>query len=879
MTCAQRRDTVVYGHMLLHLALFAFAAICCFGQQSGALSILKQRCMACHSGASKKSGLDLSSRNLAIRGGDRGPAIVPGKGKESLLYRVASHAAEPHMPLQMPKLAEPELTALLKWIDEGAPYDTATPVAAKADALPPLPEHWSFRKPERPAVPVVANAKWVRNPIDAFVEAEREKRKLAAVGEAEPRLLLRRLYLDLVGVPPTRAELDQFLADRSPKAYEAVVDRLLADSRYGERWGRHWMDIWRYSDWYGWRKGNDVRNSQRFMWRWRDWIVEALNENKGYDRMILEMLAADEVAPEDTKALRATGFLARNYAKYDRDGWMQDAVDHTALGMLAITMKCARCHDHKYDPIRQEEYYRFRAFFEPYEVRVDRVPGETDIDKDGLARVFDADAQRPTYLYIRGDIQQPDKEKPLTAAAPRLFGLGLGKVEPVTLPLDSYYPDHRSFVQSDLQAKAKADVERAEADLAKKQAQFAAVEKELANASMAEGYEKMRAAADELALAKKALAAAKENVIALGARIAADNAKFASPPDAAYEALAIEARKAERKAGILKADEAVTRAQMDFDRALRAKTPDEKLIGEAQKRLTAATTALTQAREGYHSVGKVYENQSTGRRTALARWIGSAENPLTARVAVNHLWLRHFGRPLVPTVFDFGLNGKPPTHPALLDWLATEFVKSGWNMKAIHRIMVTSATYRMRTSAGKDNNPNMAADPENDYLWRMNPRRMEAEVVRDSILSLAGELDPAMGGPEIDETKGLESRRRSIYFRHSPDTQMEFLKMFDGPNPVECYSRSESVVPQQALALANSQISVEKARVLAAKIGGGGPPEAFVKSAFETILGRPPGGEEQAVGVRFLQRQPGGTRARENFVHVLLNHNDFVTIR
>ncbi|MCX7313785.1 MAG: DUF1549 domain-containing protein [Alphaproteobacteria bacterium] len=507
------------------------------------------------------------------------------------------------MPLQGPKLADAELRVLEEWIDNSAAFAPAV----KADKLPTLPDHWSFRKPIRPAIPAVSNTAWVRNPIDAFVSAERDSRKLTPVREADPQILLRRVYLDLVGVPPTLSELNRFLADQSPNAYDSVVDRLLADPRYGERWGRHWMDIWRYSDWYGWRKGNDVRNSARFMWRWRDWIVESLNEDKSYDRMILEMLAADEVVPQDTKALRATGFLARNYAKYDRDGWMQDAVDHTALGMLGITVKCARCHDHKFDPIQQEEYYRFRAFFEPYDVRVDRVPGETDVDKDGLSRVFDGDAQRPTYLYVRGDIQQPDKEKPLTPTVPRLFGLALGKVEPVSLPVDSYYPDHRPFVQADLLAKAKADVERAEADLTKNQVAFAAAEKELAASRVAEGYERMRAVSDELALARKTLAAAKEDVLALGARIAADNAKFANPPDPAYEGYAIEARKAERKAGILKADENVTRAQMEFDQALRAKSPDEKLIGAAQKRLTAATVALTQATEGYHTVGKVYE--------------------------------------------------------------------------------------------------------------------------------------------------------------------------------------------------------------------------------------------------------------------------------
>lgn len=229
-------------------------------------------------------------------------------------------------------------------------------------------------------------------------------------------------------------------------------------------------------------------------------------------------------------------------------------------------------------------------------------------------------------------------------------------------------------------------------------------------------------------------------------------------------------------------------------------------------------------------------------------------------------------------------------NPQLLDWLATEFVNSGWSMKAIHRLMVTSGTYRRRSTSGEANHPNVAVDPENQFLWRMNPRRMEAEAVRDSVLYLAGELDQTMGGPEIDETKGFETKRRSIYFRHSPDTQMEFLKTFDSPNPVECYMRSQSVVPQQALALANSQITQEEARVIAGKLGTDTEPTGFVKLAFETILGRLPSAEEQTVGERFLRNQPdlltslkvsvpAAQRARENFVHVLLNHNDFVTIR
>jgi hypothetical protein len=861
-----------------------------WAEQPRAVAVLEKRCLACHTGQNKKSGLDLSTRDLAIRGGDRGPAIVPGNSKESLLLKVANHSAEPHMPYKAGRLADSELAAIAEWIDQGAAYEPRD-VSAKTDRGAPLPDHWAFRVPKRPPVPKTANEDWVRNPIDAFISAEHAKRKLVPAPEVDKRTLLRRAYLDLIGVPPTREEISKFLADASSKAYEAVVDSLLADPRYGERWGRHWMDVWRYSDWYGWRKGNDVRNSHKFVWRWRDWIVESLNNDKGYDRMIVEMLAGDEIAPNDPDTIRATGFLVRNYSKYDRNGWLQDAVDHTAMGLLGITVKCARCHDHKYDPIAQEEYYRFRAIFEPYEVRVDRVEGEVDTDKNGLSRIYDAETDRPTYLYVRGDIQNPDKEKALPPGVPRLFGSALGKIDPVSLPLDSYYPDHRGFVHTDLVAKAKADIERAEADLRKKEEQYESVRKDLANVSANAGYDMLRAVSDQLDLARKTVAAAKEYLPALEARITADRAKFAEPPDFEYENLAAAARKAERKAGILKADENVFRAQLEFNEALRANGADEKKVGEAQKKLAAAQQALTQAdRGGYTSIGKVYLNKSTGRRTALANWIASPDNPLTARVAVNHIWLRHFGKPLVPTVFDFGLNGKPPSHPELLDWLATEFVNSGWNMKAIHRLMVTSTTYRMRSTAGESASSNTAVDSENRFLWRMNPRRMEAEVVRDSMLQLAGQLDREIGGPEIDETRGFESHRRSIYFSHSPDTRMEFLKMFDVASPSECYVRNESVVPQQALALANSQLSQAQARVIAKNIGSEVAPAAFVKMAFETVLGRLPSAKEQAIGERFLERQPEllaslkvsvptGSRARENFVHVLLNHNDFVTIR
>ena len=681
------------------------------------------------------------------------------------------------------------------------------------------------------------------NPIDAFLAVRQEQLKLVPMPEADPQTLIRRAYLDLVGVPPTPAETARFLREGS---FEAAVDRLLDDRRYGERWGRHWMDIWRYSDWYGYNA--EIRNSQKHIWRWRDWIVESLNADKPYDRMITEMLAGDEVAPGDPDTVRATGFLARNYSKFDRDGWMQDAVDHTALAFLGTTVKCARCHDHKYDPISQEEYYRFRAFFEPYEVRLDRVPGEVDLEKDGLARVYDGMAEKPTYLYIRGNLQNPDKTA-LAPGTPARLGSGpLGKIEPVALPLPAYYPDQRRRIHTDLMAEAESAI---------------------AKAGEAEGPE-----------ARLNLEAAKAELPALRARIAAEDAKFGDPPDPRYEDLAATARELERRAGILRGRESLARAQRELAEAIEhpdVKTgkADEKKIAEAQKKLALATTALTLPATGYTPIGKEYPARSTGRRTALARWIASTENPLTARVAVNHMWARHFGAPLVSTVFDFGRNGKAPTHPALLDWLASELMTQGWSMKKLHRVMMTSEAYRRQSTAGSAPHANQKIDAENVSLWRMNPRRLEAEAVRDSILAVAGDLDLARGGPNVDAAKGFESPRRSLYFTHNPDSQMEFLKIFDNANPTECYLRNESVVPQQALALANSELSLNEAKRLAPRLDAAD----FVGSAFGTVLGRAPSPDERRRANQFLDATSDQAQARIDFVHVLFNHHDFVTIR
>ncbi|MDE2929009.1 MAG: DUF1553 domain-containing protein [Acidobacteriota bacterium] len=908
--------------------------------------ILKTHCLGCHGGGSEKSsGLDLSTRDRLLRGGDRGPDVVPGNSNASLLYKLVSHGEKPHMPLGGEKLSKEAVANIAKWIDSGVFYDK--PLVA--EALPEKPvrsDHWSFQPPVRPPVPRVDRQDWVLNPIDAFIAVGHEKLGLKPLPPADKRVLVRRIYMDLIGLLPTREEVESFLADSSADAYETVVDRLLASPHYGERWGRHWMDVWRYSDWYGWRKTNDVRYSRRHIWRWRDWIIESLNDDKSYDRMIVEMLAGDEIAPTDSETVRATGFLARNWRR-NRHVWLQDTVDHTAAAFLGVTLNCARCHDHKYDPISQEDYYRFWAFFEPHGVRTDRVSGEPDLGRDGLPRAFESDPGAPTYLLIRGDETNPDKANVLSPDIPEVFGDLKFDIQPVHLPLDAYYPDIRDYVHRDLIAQAKTKIEKAERDLLKAGQELGAAsararmslledgrtsfttpsgadESESGEASAEEGEDDTAAltvpqAQAALELAEKMLAHARAYLTAMEARIAADRAKFRNAPDQRAEALALAAMEAEQEANLAAAEENLLQARQQLAEARSSKESGsqdarkdaKKKVQEVRKQLQAALDALKD-RSDYSPIGEVYPKTSTGRRLALARWIASRENPLTARVAVNHIWLRHFGSALVPSVTDFGANGEPPSHPELLDWLAVELMESGWSMKSMHRLILTSNTYRMQSWTDEENHLSRAADSENRYLWRMNPRRMEAEVVRDSILLVAGHLDTKMGGPEIDIGERNTSRRRSIYFQHAPDAQLEFLKLFDAADPGDCYRRKESITPHQSLAMANSQVSFDQARLLARRLtsaGDGNPlsAEHFVKAGFETVLGRPPSALELAKTEDFLQRQAEllrrpeeltplwaeaadepkailpapepHLRARENLIHVLFNHNEFITIR
>ncbi|MEO5802726.1 MAG: DUF1553 domain-containing protein [Verrucomicrobiota bacterium] len=779
---------------------------------------------------------------------------------------------------------------------------------------------------KRPEIPKLRNSKWLRNPIDAFVATEHEARKLKPRPEAAKPILLRRVYLDLIGLSPTPQELRDFEKDKSTNAYEKVVGRLLADPRYGERWGRHWMDIWRYSDWAGYNA--EVRDSKPHIWRWRDWIVDSLNEDKGYDKMLEEMLAADELYPESTNALRATGFLVRNYKMLSREQWLTDTIHHTAKAFLGVTMNCAKCHDHKFDPISQAEYYRFRAIFEPHYVRTDRVSGEHDTVKDGLVRVYDVDSNPPTYLFYRGDERSPNTNHVIPPGVPAALGHSL-RIEPIKLPRYAAYPDKRDFAERQAIEASEKAIPVARDALEKIKSDKNVDAKKIAEAEL-----------------KLALAEAERESLLLTVRAEhlVDEGKKESEE---WRKVATEALIAQRKVAVLKTTQTLNEArgkEAEAQTKLAQKTKDAEEMekagkdandvavaklsvekasddlkkaktktGEAEKTLADAEKAKAEPAETAYkpSSPEVYPEISTGRRAALARWLTDTQNPLTARVAMNHIWLRHFGQAIVPTTSDFGLNGRPPTHPQLLDWLAAEFLTQKWSIKAMHQLIVTSSTYRMASTFDKGN---AKVDVENVYLWRTPSKRMEAEAVRDNLLFLGGNLDGKMGGPEIPAAQGLTSKRRSLYLRIAAEKEVEFLKIFDGPDPVECYARRPTVMPHQALALANSELALAESRLLAGELAktAGENGTKFVNEAFMRVLARKPTRQELRESVNFLDDQtkwllkkqtaaspkaeptqdksksngaeakapaPPAQRAKEDLILVLFNHNDFITVR
>jgi mono/diheme cytochrome c family protein len=781
--------------------------------QHDVLPILLRRCTVCHGPRRQEAGLDLRSRTTMLRGGKSGPAIVAGKPEASLLLKkIRSGEMPPRrriIEVSIKPIEDAETELLAQWIARGAPEAQVEPDVAgnRPDPLVTDKERdfWAFQPPRAVSSPAVKQPERIRNPIDAFVMHKLQQQGLTLAPEAERTTLLRRAYLDLTGLPPEPAEVREFLADRNPQAYEKMIDRLLASPRYGERWGRHWLDLAGYADTEGKREQDLPRPSA---WRYRDYVIRAFNTDKPYDRFLLEQIAGDELAdyehaPEITQEiydnLVATGFLRMapdptwfNLTNFlpDRLEVLADEIDVLGSAIMGLTMKCARCHSHKFDPIPQRDYYR-------------------------LLDVF------------KGSFDEHDWMKPNWHA-----GLSQG-------------------TRSDRELSWVTTAERREW-----QAHNAKLQKEIEDLKAAQ------------AKAKKSPSETEAKIKALQGQLLTEPTIRAlwdrGEPSPTY---------------LLQ--------RGDYLRPGR-------LVGPG------VPSVLTDGKTPFEVKPPWPGAKKTGRRLALARWLTRPDHPLTARVLVNRLWKLHIGNGIVKTLDNFGKAGARPTHPELLDWLAVELVRRGWSIKAMHRLMMTSAVYRQSSTVTAAHEQ---LDPENVLCSRMPLARMDAEALYDSMLLLAGCLDETRYGPP----SSLEARpdglvtpngtahgwRRMIYVQLQRKVVATHLENFDFPqmNP-NCIERRSSTVAPQALHLLNNGMVRRLAEQFARRVRqeAGADPARQIEWIYLTALSRPVREEEKTLGQTALadlakewgkqkvDSDEAARRALTTYCHAILNSAAFLYI-
>jgi mono/diheme cytochrome c family protein len=779
--------------------------------------LLARHCVSCHGAEKPRGGLRLDTALAARKGGKEGPAVVPGKAEESpLLAAVLGEGSTERMPLNRPPLAITEIALLRAWIDQGGQAPAAESPSAGA--------HWALIPPERPAVPAVKRAEWARNPIDRFILVRLEHENLEPSPEADRATLIRRVSLDLTGLPASPQERAEFLADARPDAYERAVDRLLASPHFGERWGRLWLDQARYAD----SNGFNI-DAPRSIWKYRDWVIAACRADMPFDAFVIEQIAGD-LRPHATPEQKiATGFH-RN-TQINQEGGIDveqfriesvvDRVNTTGTVFLGLTVGCAQCHDHKYDPISLREYYRLFAFF--------------------------------------NNVDEPELE---IASAE-----SLGRRDQIRSEIDAF---HQELARRRPDLETREQAWEATVDLAFKQAQGAVA----------------RVAFDTPRVQR-----AKEQKRALIELLLARDASF----------------------------------KKDFARLSRLRRSEPQFVTTMVVRERVKDPRVTHVHQGgdFTRKGEVVTpgvpavfpplaDSSPGKpadRMDLARWLVDRRNPLTARVAVNRIWQSDFGRGVVETDNDFGTQGSPPSHPELLDWLAFEFMERGWSVKHIHRLIVTSATYRQ---SSRVRTGGRAVDPDNRFLWRQNRLRLDAELIRDEALACSGLLCRKLGGPSIfppqpdgvmtlgqmkrewKADSGADRYRRGVYTFFWRATPFPFLTTFDAPSSQQtCTRRIRSNTPLQALTLLNDPAMVEIARGLAERIVREQPVPATdrerIDRAVVICLGRLPTVAERSAMERLLDQERSGqgpvTATKEAravpawtaVARVLLNLDEFVT--
>jgi hypothetical protein len=834
--------------------------------------VLAERCYSCHSAqASKAKGqLRLDSREALLKGGDRGPSISAGDPGKSLLLAAVRHADD---DLKMPpkgKLSDAQIADLDRWVRKGAPWPATS--AAKEAEHASAPRHWAFDPPRDAAAPAVKDAAWVRSPVDAFILAGLEEKGLAPAPPADRRTLLRRAGYDLTGLPPSAEEIDAFAADPAADAYEKALDRLLASPRYGERWGRYWLDVARYADTTDYDANGAVAGDVRLVQSslYRDWVIRALNEDLPYDQFLIQQIAGDQLGgTPDPAKLAAMGFLTigRRFTGNAQD-IIDDRLDVICRGTMGLTMGCARCHDHKFDPIPTKDYYSLYGVFQASREKTVALTGT------GSAAAYDAELKRrhEELLAFQRTRGEAVKRQVRSRLAEYFVAQTEGDEEIASKGL------HPFIVRAwtDYLAKAKKEVHpffAAWHALAEIPADRFEVEADCRLAALAETLEPRVAKA----LTREPLRSLRDAALGYGRLLAEIEAgpaddplravvnalpPLAKPPEAleayfdngaGYEISYFKSKIARWEKA---ADSAPTRAIVLEDvppkenpRVFKRGNPGSP--GDAVPR-QFLEVLCSGAREPF---------KNGSGRLEFARAVANPENPLTARVIVNRVWLHHFGAGLVRTPSDFGLRSEPPTHPELLDFLARWFIHEQWSLKKLHRLLMTSSAYRQ---SSQDDAGARRVDPDNRLLWRMSPRRLDFEALRDSLLAVSGPLDATIGGPSEVLTTQPYSRRRSVYGFVDRLDVSNLLLSFDVANPAShSPQRHATIVPQQALFLMNSPFLLEQARRVAARSAApdDGAPERRIGALYRLVFGRPATTRETAAGRRFIESCPAPAAA------------------
>ena len=890
--------------------------------------ILVKNCFQCHGGnVEVKGGLELTSREKILEGGNFGPAVSLENPTDSFLLEMIGVGQE---TAQMPpdgKLDDSSLEILAKWINIGLPYPEED--SDEKPALQTTSEYWAYRPLKRPEVPSVNSKDWLRNPIDAFILEKLEEQGFKPAAPASKLTIIRRVYYDLTGLPPSPEAVNAFLNDTSHDAYEKLIDKLLKSPRYGEKWGRHWLDLVRYAETNGYERDSD----KPYVWRYRDYVINAFNNDKPYDEFIKEQLAGDELNSVSPETIIATGYhrlgvwddepADRKLARYD---YLDDIVSTTGQVMLGMTIGCARCHDHKIDPISTRDYYSFLAFFHdivPHnrgpladigspEQQAERnrklsekrlaeekfqdklFPIQENI-KIELAKIHPepiaqdittSPIRELTYRFYRDtndqfpddfDVLEPSSEGKLfnnlisLAPASRKKNFGLVFEGTLQVPEDASYTFQinlrgecrlilNGLKVADLIGERDVEVTLTQSESSIRLEYF---NKEFDNPQLAimwsgPNFEKQPLSTNSTINFGNLLKAHTEHIN--------NNAHLKTLVDSYND---VKKQRDDRRRQRVPYEHhalAISESGQTPTHILRRGNPH--LVGREVK--PAFPAVLNQSTVDMSSPPK--DLKSSGKRRIFAEWVASEENPLTARVMVNRLWHYHFGRGIIRSTNDFGKFGTPPTHPELLDWLASEFIKSGWRLKKMHKLIMTSNTYRM---SSQSNTRYIKQDANNELFWRFNMRRLAAEEIRDTMLWITGKLNFKMGGPSVfpevpQEVLATSSRpgavwgksppdeanRRSVYVKVKRSLLVPILNQFDQANTDStCPVRFSTTVPTQSLTMLNGKFINDQALAFANRMRweGGMTEQDRVQFGLRLVLCREPSPIEIQRALTFIQ--------------------------